>query len=69
VDQQVSGPALIAEATGTILLLPGWCARVLSAGELLLEQQAVAARPPLAAGRRTRALRRPRFEFHTRRLP
>ncbi len=49
VDQQVSGPALIAEATGTILLLPGWCARVLSAGELLLEQQAVAARPPLAA--------------------
>jgi 5-oxoprolinase (ATP-hydrolysing) len=49
VDQQVMGPALIAEATGTILLLPGWRARVLPASELLLEQQAVRARPPLAA--------------------
>ena len=48
-DQQVTGPALIAEATGTILLLPGWHARVLPAGELLLEQQAVASRRPLAA--------------------
>ncbi|MBW0174951.1 MAG: hydantoinase B/oxoprolinase family protein [Vulcanococcus sp.] len=48
-EQQVTGPALIAEATGTILLLPGWRARVLPAGELLLEQQAVAARPSLAA--------------------
>jgi 5-oxoprolinase (ATP-hydrolysing) len=49
VDQQLIGPALIAEATGTILLLPGWSARVLPAGELLLEQQAVAPRPPLTA--------------------
>ncbi|MEN9541265.1 MAG: hypothetical protein RLZZ459_1356, partial [Cyanobacteriota bacterium] len=48
-EQQVTGPALIAEATGTILLLPGWRARVLPAGELLLEQHAVAARPPVVA--------------------
>ena len=37
-QQTVTGPALIAEATGTILLLPGWRAQVLPAGELLLEQ-------------------------------
>ncbi len=49
VDQAVTGPALIAEATGTILLLPGWRARVLPAGELLLQQLAVAALPQLVS--------------------
>ena len=44
-DQRIKGPALIAEATGTILVLPGWGARVLPAGELLLEQQLVPSQP------------------------
>ena len=42
-EQKIQGPALIAEDTGTILLLPGWCAQVLPAGELLLEQGGVEA--------------------------
>jgi len=40
VDQSLRGPALVAEPTGTTLLLPGWQARLLSAGELLLERLA-----------------------------
>jgi|LauGreDrversion4_2_1035121.scaffolds.fasta_scaffold01979_8 5-oxoprolinase (ATP-hydrolysing) len=38
-DQRLQGPALIAEDTGTTLLLPGWSARCLSDGALLLEQE------------------------------
>ena len=43
--QELSGPALIAEATGTILLLPGWRARCLPGGELLLERAAARDQP------------------------
>jgi 5-oxoprolinase (ATP-hydrolysing) len=38
--QRLEGPALIAEATGTILLPHGWRARCLEGGELLLEHTA-----------------------------
>lgn len=38
--QRLQGPALIAEDTGTTVLLPGWIARCLADGALLLEQEA-----------------------------
>jgi len=42
-DQALAGPALILEATGTLLLRPGWRARGLNDGSLLLERQPAAA--------------------------
>jgi len=36
-DQRLSGPAVVLEETGTLVLEPGWQARVLPGGELLLE--------------------------------
>ena len=38
VDQVIEGPAVVVEPTGCIVLDPGWCARCLNGGELLLEQ-------------------------------
>ncbi len=38
--QCLEGPALVVEATGTTVLEPGWSARVLEGGELLLERGA-----------------------------
>ncbi|NDG76044.1 MAG: 5-oxoprolinase, partial [Synechococcaceae bacterium WB8_1B_136] len=43
------GPALIVEPTGTNLLLPGWGARLLAGGSLLLERQALAPSPDARA--------------------
>ena len=40
--QRIQGPALIAEDTGTTLLLPGWSARCLADGALVLEREAAA---------------------------
>ena len=48
-DQRLQGPALIAEATGTTLLLPGWTARLLAAGELLLERLSLSPEPVTAS--------------------
>lgn len=43
---RLSGPALITEATGTVLVAPGWGAQVLAGGELLLRHlPSGAARP------------------------
>ncbi len=50
---RLEGPALIAEATGLVVLEPGWAARLLPGGELLLEDTAAA--PAGAAGRAGRA--------------
>ena len=47
--QLLQGPALIAEDTGTILLLPGWSGHCLDGGALLLEHQAAAEPLPIAA--------------------
>jgi 5-oxoprolinase (ATP-hydrolysing) len=44
--QRLQGPALIAEDTGMILLLPGWSAHCLEGSALLLEHQA-ASKPSL----------------------
>ncbi|MGC6483212.1 MAG: hydantoinase B/oxoprolinase family protein [Synechococcus sp.] len=41
----LEGPALIQESTGCIVLDPGWCARCLPGGELLLEVQTGNAAP------------------------
>ena len=41
----LAGPALIVEPTGTNLLLPGWRARLLTGGSLLLEGEAAASSP------------------------
>jgi 5-oxoprolinase (ATP-hydrolysing) len=43
------GPALVVDDTGTLVLEPGWSARRLEGGELLLEQLAAAPPPPPAA--------------------
>jgi 5-oxoprolinase (ATP-hydrolysing) len=47
VGQALAGPALIVEATGTIVLAQGWSAQVLAAGELLLQRDG--ALPPASA--------------------
>ncbi len=36
--QRLVGPALVVEPTGTTVLEPGWCGRLLEGGELLLER-------------------------------
>ncbi|MEB3264892.1 MAG: hydantoinase B/oxoprolinase family protein [Synechococcus sp.] len=46
---RLEGPALIAEATGLVVLEPGWGARLLPGGELLLEDTASAAAPAAPA--------------------
>ena len=42
------GPAIIKEATGTVVLDPGWQARVDATGNLILERHQAIARPPAA---------------------
>ena len=42
------GPAIIAEATGTTVVEPGWTARVDPRGNLILERTATITRPPAA---------------------
>jgi 5-oxoprolinase (ATP-hydrolysing) len=51
VGQALVGPALIVEATGTILLAQDWSAQVLAAGELLLQRDSPL--PPAAVSRPT----------------
>jgi 5-oxoprolinase (ATP-hydrolysing) len=46
---RIDGPAVIAEATGTVIVEPGWAARVDAAGNLVLSRETAVARP-LAAG-------------------
>jgi len=53
----LAGPALIVEPTGTNLLLPGWRARLLAGGSLLLEREAAVQRA--AAGAVGTALKQP----------
>ena len=48
-NQRIAGPALIAEATGCTVLEPGWQARVLEGGTLLLEHSHPADGSPLLA--------------------
>jgi len=45
--QRLEGPALIAEATGTILLPLGWVGRCLPGEELLLERRGLEPAPPM----------------------
>jgi 5-oxoprolinase (ATP-hydrolysing) len=45
---QVAGPAVIREATGTVVVEPGWQARVDDAANLILERTGAMARPPAA---------------------
>lgn len=47
VGQVLVGPALVVEATGTIVLARGWSAQVLAAGELLLQMDGLL--PPASA--------------------
>jgi len=46
---RLSGPALVVEATTTLLLEPGWSALVLPGGELLLEQGVAVVAEPVSA--------------------
>ena len=46
--QQVAGPAIILEPTGTNMVEAGWNARVDSAGNLILDRTSEALRPPAA---------------------
>ena len=41
-DQGIKGPAVVLDDTGTLVLEPGWAARRLAGGELLLERQVAA---------------------------
>ncbi len=45
---QLSGPAVIREATGTVYLAAGWGARTDATGNLILERAEALARPPAA---------------------
>ena len=45
--QQLTGPALILEETGTLYLAPGWHARMTEDGNLLFQHQATAQRPDI----------------------
>ncbi|MBI1218401.1 MAG: 5-oxoprolinase [Rhodobacteraceae bacterium] len=47
-DTTLPGPAIIAEATGTTVVEPGWAARVDPRGNLILERTEAIARPPAA---------------------
>ena len=48
---RIAGPAVIAEATGTIVVEPGWEATVDAQANLILRRVAVLARPPAAGTR------------------
>jgi 5-oxoprolinase (ATP-hydrolysing) len=54
-DQPLQGPALVVDATGTLVLEPGWSALRLSGGELLLERLPTAPQGSAAAPRATAA--------------
>ncbi|WP_103334324.1 hydantoinase B/oxoprolinase family protein [Pseudotabrizicola formosa] len=43
---QITGPAILQETTGTVVVDPGWQARVDRAGNLILERTEALARPP-----------------------
>ncbi len=45
---QIDGPAIIKEATGTVVLDPGWSARVDATGNLILDRSKPVARTPAA---------------------
>jgi 5-oxoprolinase (ATP-hydrolysing) len=45
---QLAGPAIIREATGTVVVEPGWAARVDGQANLILERTSAIARPPAA---------------------
>ncbi len=47
----IQGPAIVTEATGTVVLEPGWSAHVDATGNLILERHAALARPPAAGTR------------------
>lgn len=47
-DAKLTGPAVIREATGTVVVEPGWAARVDARGNLILERVEAIARPPAA---------------------
>lgn len=47
-DATVAGPAIILESTGTVLVSPGWVARVDDRANLILERVDAIARPPAA---------------------
>jgi 5-oxoprolinase (ATP-hydrolysing) len=49
VGDHVHGPAIVAEATGTLVVEPGWALRLTREGQALLERQA-ALRPPSRRG-------------------
>jgi 5-oxoprolinase (ATP-hydrolysing) len=44
----IQGPAVIAEATGTVIVEPGWTARVDPLANLILTRESAIARPPAA---------------------
>jgi 5-oxoprolinase (ATP-hydrolysing) len=44
----IDGPAVIAEATGTVIVEPGWTARVDAGANLILTRETAIARPPAA---------------------
>jgi 5-oxoprolinase (ATP-hydrolysing) len=54
--QQVAGPAIVAEATGTTVVEPGWTAMMTSRGDLELHQTTPAARPRIDGARPDPAL-------------
>ena len=45
---RIDGPAVIAEATGTVIVEPGWTARVDARANLILTRETAIARPPAA---------------------
>jgi 5-oxoprolinase (ATP-hydrolysing) len=45
---RIDGPAVIAETTGTVIVEPGWTARVDAQANLILTREAAIARPPAA---------------------
>jgi 5-oxoprolinase (ATP-hydrolysing) len=45
---RIDGPAVIAEATGTVIVEPGWTAQVDPQANLILTRQTAVARPPAA---------------------
>ena len=47
-DTRIAGPAVIREATGTVVVEPGWDARVDGQGNLILTRSDAMARPPAA---------------------
>jgi len=50
-DARIAGPAILAEPTATTVIEPGWSARVLAGGELLLERRDLPRRRQIDASR------------------